>query len=46
MGRSLFGCASDVAGRAHAAEPQMSQPRAPFGALDLAPVFKFKELAS
>jgi hypothetical protein len=46
MGWSLFGCGSVVAGRAHAAEPQMSQPRAPFGALELALVFKFKELQS
>ncbi|MEW2114878.1 beta-ketoacyl-[acyl-carrier-protein] synthase family protein [Streptomyces sp. NPDC005474] len=32
-GVSSVGCGSDVAGRAHAAEPQMSQPRAPVGAL-------------
>ena len=46
MGLLLFGCGSVVAGRTHAAEPQMSQPRVPGGVLDLALVFKFKELQS
>jgi hypothetical protein len=46
MGRSFFGCALVVAGRDHAAEPQMSQPRAPFGALGLTLVIEFKEVSS
>jgi hypothetical protein len=43
---SLFDCGLAVAGRAHAAEPHMSQRRASEGALGLSPVFKFKELSS
>ncbi len=39
-------CGLVVAGRAHAAEPHMSQPRAPKGALVLSPVFEFRELQS
>jgi hypothetical protein len=46
MGPSVFGCAPVVAGCAHAAEPQMSQPRAPEGAPVLDLVWKTKELQS
>ena len=46
MGRLLFGRASVVTGRAHAAEPHMSQPRAPERAFGPSPAFEFKELSS
>ncbi len=38
-------CGPYVAGRAHAAEPHMSQPRAPRCAI-LAVAYKFRELSS